>query len=243
MIDLHVHILPGVDDGPEDMAESVEMCRIAADAGADRLVVTPHQRHPRWNNADRLDLLGRLAAVQSEVGRVPRLLLGAEIRVDSELLGEVGRLPDCPVLPMAGSRYLLLEFPELPVGPDARSLVHELAIAGWRPILAHPERIAHWASDPASLVELVRAGALLQVTGMSVTGEFGRRAQACCRFLLDEDLVHFVASDGHDAVERPPSLARAYRAVALGWGEERARRLMVDNPAAVIDDRAIERPA
>ena len=91
------------------------------------------------------------------------------------------------------------------------------------------------------LAGLVERGALLQLTAMSVTGEFGRRAQACCSFLLDEDLAHFVASDAHDPVNRPPVLSDAFRAIADGWGEARARRLTGDNPRAVLEGRPLEK--
>jgi protein-tyrosine phosphatase len=239
VIDIHVHILAGVDDGPGNLTEAVEMCRLAREGGTTTMLVTPHQRHPLWANNDDHALRESLLATQQAVGSSPELVLGAEIRVDADLLAEVERIPANGLLPLAASHYLLLEFAEATTCTDARLLVHELVVSGWRPIVAHPERIAPWAEAPASLAELVRAGALLQLTGMSVTGEFGRRAQACCRSLLDDDLVHFVASDGHDARKRPPSLARAHRQVAEQWGEERAERLMVANPTAVLEDRPL----
>lgn len=241
MVDLHAHLLPGVDDGPATPEEAAEMCRRAAADGITAAIATPHQRHELWPNADRVDLETRFQSLRTMAPDGLDLALGAEIRVDSELVAEVDALPGGSLLPLAGSRYLLLELPPLPVGPDPRAVVHELTVAGWRPVLAHPERIRWLAEAPAMLAGFVERGALLQLTAMSVTGEFGRRAQACCSFLLDEDLAHFVASDAHDPVNRPPVLSDAFRAIADGWGEARARRLTGDNPRAVLEGRPLEK--
>lgn len=241
MVDLHAHLLPGVDDGADGLEDAVEMCRLAAADGVTAAVATPHLRHESWPNADRDDLLARFESLLSAVGTTLALSLGAEIRVDSELLAEVDLLPGGNLLPLARSHYLLLELPPVPVGPDPRAVVHELTVAGWRPVLAHPERIPWLAEDPATLAELVERGALLQLTAMSVTGALGRRAKECCMFLLDNDLAHFVASDAHDASTRPPILSGAFRVIADRLGEARAHRLTEENPRAVLEDRAIKK--
>jgi protein-tyrosine phosphatase len=241
MVDLHAHLLPGVDDGPQTLEEATEMCRVAADDGIVAVVVTPHQHHDFWPNSDRDALSALFEELRTVTGGTPALALGAEIRVDSEFLHEVDLLPGGSLLPLADSRYLLLEFASYPPGLDPRLLVHELDVAGWKPVLAHPERIPWLAEEPRLLAELVERGALLQLTAMSVTGELGRSEQACCSVLLDDDLAHFVASDAHDAVVRPPRLSRAYAAIAERWGEQRARRLTVDNPKAVLENRPLAR--
>lgn len=240
MIDLHAHLLPGVDDGPATLDETSEMCRVAAADGIQAVVVTPHQRHELWPDVERGALEALFGEVQKVCGEL-NLALGAEIRVDSELFGEVDRLPGGNLLPLAGSRYLLLEFPSVMPTVEPPSLVHELVVAGWRPVLAHPERIPWLAEDPALLVELVERGALLQLTAMSVTGELGGGPLECSSFLLDEDLAHFVASDAHDSHARPPRLSEAYRRVAQRWGEERSQRLTVLNPKAVLENRPLDR--
>lgn len=239
MIDLHVHLLHGVDDGPETLEEAVEMCRAAADDGIETLVVTPHQRHGFWPNPDRKVLEALFEELREAAGDKPALVLGGEIRVDSELLHEVDRLPGGSLLPLAGSRYLLLEFASVPVGQDPRHVVHELTVAGWHPILAHPERIPWLVDQPALIADLVERGALLQLTAGSIVGEFGRGPQECCFVLLDENLAHFVASDAHDAHIRPPRLSEAFRAIAERWGEGRARQLIDQNPRAVLENRQL----
>lgn len=238
MIDLHAHLLPGADDGPATLEDAAAMCRIAAADGIEALVVTPHQRHALWENGDRGLLAVLLARLREAVGPAPCLHLGAEIRVDSELLAEMDLYPEGGPLPLAGSRYLLLEFPSHGPAPDPLALIHELVLAGWFPIVAHPERIPWMAEDGMLLDELAERGALLELTAMSILGGFGRQPQKCCAALLDRGRAHVVASDAHDRLERVPRLAEAYRAVAAGWGETTARRLFVDNPAAVLADRA-----
>jgi len=207
----------------------------AAGGGTTAMIITPHQRHPRWPNDDTRDLRERFANFKTAAGDALRLELGAELYVDSTLLDDVDA---GAVLALAESRYLLLEFPPHAVG-NARETVHELAIGGWRPVLAHPERVAPWAEDPTLILRLADAGALVQLTAMSITGDFGLRAQRCSRFLLDHGCVHFVASDAHDPLRRPPLLERARAEISRRWGEEIATLLLVTNPAAVLADRPL----
>ena len=239
MIDLHVHLLPGIDDGPADQADAVAMCRAAAADGVEIAVATPHQRSAMWPNARGADIERRHAELAADVSGVLDVRLGAEIRIDSELVAEVEQIPGSGLLPLAGSRYLLLEPHPMPVGPDLRDLVNELVVAGWRPVIAHPERVAWVAETPGLLADLVRLGAALQVTAMSITGDLGRPNRACCSRLLDADLVHFVGSDGHDLRDRTPRLSIAYDAVRARWGADTADRLFVTNPTAVLDDRPL----
>lgn len=239
MIDLHCHVLPGIDDGAGDPEEAVRMCELAHEDGCEVLVCTPHQRHHRWWNTDRRQLARLRRDLQHRIGGRPRLLPGAEIRVDAGLLAALEKLPESGVEPLAGSRYLLLELrrAEPPVEPE--HLIHELILAGWRPILAHPELIASLAADLERLAALVERGALLQITAMSVTGGFGRRVRRDVLRLLDASLVHFVASDAHDAERRPPGLSAACSEISRLYGEDTARRLASDNPRLVIENRPL----
>lgn len=239
MIDIHCHILPGVDDGPWQLEESVAMCRLAEKEGCSVLVATPHQRHPTWWNGDRGRLLGLLEHLQERLGDSPRVLPGAEIRADSDLVAAVDELPGGGVLPLAGSRYLLIELHRHEQVGDPAELVHELVVAGWHPIIAHPEHYAWLLAQPRLIERLVAKGALLQITGSSLTGGFGRRAQLACRDLLNAGWVHFVASDAHGVDRRPPGLKAAFAALEQGWGVETAQALTCDNPGAVIENRPL----
>ncbi len=242
MIDLHCHILPGVDDGAQSLAEAVAMCRLAAAQGCEAMVATPHQRRGIWWNDDRDRLRALARELQEAVGDGFRVLLGGEVHADAEVLDEVQRLPDGGILSLAGSRYLLLELAVHGTPDEAFHLVHETAVAGWRPILAHPELIPWLGSDPGLVERLVRLGATVQVTAMSVTGDFGRRPMLDAHRLLEDGLVHYVASDSHDTARRPPGLRRAYETIAARWSEEMAQRLTLDHPRAVIEDRPLPPP-
>jgi protein-tyrosine phosphatase len=228
------------------------MCRAAALDGCAGMVATPHQRRAGWWNGDRAHLAGLRRALAAALDReFPpgtrfEVFGGAEIRVDGQLLAEVEALAAAAdrdggtgVAALAGSRYLLLEFAGAEAPEAAADLVHELAVAGWRPILAHPEHIPWMAESPATVARLVSLGALCQVTAMSVTGDFGRRAQGDTWKLIDAGLAHFVASDAHDLKRRPPGLSRARRAIAARWGEALAARLCEENPRAVVEDRPL----
>jgi protein-tyrosine phosphatase len=243
MIDLHCHILPGVDDGARTLEEAVGMCRLAADDGCAAMIATPHQRRGAWWNDDRahLESLARelQTALQAAVGNGFHIGLGGEIHVDPQLLEEVERLPDAGILPLAGSRYLLIEFDLYTTPAQASSMIHEMTVSGWRPIVAHPEFIPWLVEEPDRLGHLVSLGATAQVTAMSLTGDFGRRPQQDALAFLAAGLVHFVASDSHGIHRRPPGLRRAYQTIAARWGEETARRLTTDNPRAVLEDRPL----
>ena len=234
MIDLHCHILPGVDDGAASLADAVAMCRLAAADGCTAMVATPHQRHASFPAATREALQAALAELTEALdGELPRLYMGAEIRVDSELLADLEQ-PDGAALALAGSRYLLLEFPRSEVGQPPEEVVHELQLAGWRPVLAHPE-VLPWLEVPR-LGALVEAGAMLQLTASAVTGEFGRFPHERAWELLEEGLVHFVASDSHSPTWRAPGLAKARALLERRLGAAAARLLVEENPACVLAD-------
>jgi protein-tyrosine phosphatase len=239
MIDIHCHLLPGVDDGPTSLDTALSMAELAQRGGTTALIATPHQRHPAWHHETPAALRRAFDEVRRNLAE-PRLALGAEIRVTSSLCDDLERDDLGGLLPLAGSRYLLVEFERSPLPEvDPVGLVHELEIAGWRPILAHPEFVPWLAADLRLCEDLVARGALLQITAMSVTGEFGRRPAETCERLLRAGLVHFVASDGHAATGRVPVLDRAYRHLCNRWGTDIADRLLAENPACVLANREL----
>ncbi len=241
MIDVHLHVLPGIDDGAADFEEAAEMCRVALADGCETLILTPHQRHELWENRDRRALESLCDRLQEKVGESPTLHLGAEIRVDSGLLADLESGPDSGPVALAGSRYLLLELDRQGFGPNPPSLTHELILAGWRPIFAHPEFVPPFAEDPNLVLRLAAMGAYFQITAMSLTGGFGRRARSVCERLLDLECVHFVASDAHGLDRRRPGLGGAYREIERRWGRRKAWELTTANPAAILADRPLDR--
>ena len=243
MIDIHTHILPGIDDGASDWSQAVAMCRTAAAEGFDVLVATPHQRHPHWWNddLDRLETARR--RLQSELGTHPRIVLGAEVRADGAILDAVDSLSSQsrsgPRMKCIGSsRYVLLEFGPL-AGPEPESVVHEMLVAGLVPIVAHPECLPWLALDIDRLRALVERGALLQITAMSVAGDFGRTPRDSSLRLLQDGLVHFLASDCHDLERRPPGVSEAAKIVRRKFGAELLESITHANPLAVIEDRRV----
>jgi protein-tyrosine phosphatase len=239
MIDIHLHVLPGIDDGADDLATAAAMCRMAAEDGCEALVLTPHQRTETWDNTDRprLDALRR--AVEAETGGTPRLYAGGEIRVDDEILADLDALPASGLVPLADSRYLLLEFDRWGMPPDPMELTHELTVAGWVPIYAHPEHIPFLSQDLELATRLAGLGALFQVTADSLAGDHGREVAQRTARMVDAGLVHFVASDAHGTTYRPPGLSRVHRLIARRWGEETAWTLTTGNPRAVVENRPL----
>ena len=241
MIDIHCHIVPDVDDGARSLEEAIAMCRRAAEDGCRAMVATPHVRHERWWNADHAELERRLNLVRQHLGPTPALFLGGEIACHSTSYDEIlegprsGRVPN-----LAGSTYGLLELDWQGFGsPSPEELMHEASIAGWRPVLAHPERVPWLMRDQGLLEALIDLGTLFQITAGSLTGELGRESRQSAHQLLDAGWAHFVASDAHDLDRRPPVLSEAYQLVENQWGADVARVLFVDNPRAVIENRPL----
>jgi protein-tyrosine phosphatase len=242
LIDLHLHLLYATDDGALDLAQAAAMARLAAADGCTALVATPHQRRDEWRTANVALLRDRLERVRESVDGALDLRLGAEVRVDSELLTDLARPERAGILTLAGSRHILLELEPMGLGPDPVELAIELVANGFSPIFAHPELVPFlWEPGTAWFPRLAESGATFQVTAMSLTGEFGRGPKECGWQLVEEGFAQFVASDAHRPDWRPPGLARAYALLADRLGEPIARRLTVENPRCVLDDRPLPR--
>lgn len=237
MIDTHLHLLPALDDGPPSPAEAHELAaRLLAD-GVHAAIVTPHLNHPAWPDIDAETIRLRFREYVKEVPPELCLYLGAEVHADWSFLDLLERCAQSTLLTLAGSRYLLLEFPPFLVGPDPRYVIHECRVRGYVPVLAHPERISALTQNPELVEKLVESGAVLQVMASSLTGEEGICVQAAASCWIDSGLISLVASDAHGLVRRPPMLAQAYAFCQRRWGETCARRLFLDNPARIVENR------
>jgi protein-tyrosine phosphatase len=233
-VDIHTHILPGLDDGAGTMEESLEFCRIAVKDGVALTVATPHVRPDRWPNTPeeiRKALASLRDAMEAE-GLEHRLEYGAEVHLQPEL-GRLAREGAVPTYADKG-RHLLLELPNVFPEYAAEEAVESLRAAGITPIIAHPERCETLVNRPDLMYRLVRSGALGQVTGLSLEGTFGARAKQAARLFLRCNLVHFVASDAHSTRRRRPVLRRAYGLARSLVGEEAARMMVVDNPNILL---------
>ena len=241
MIDIHSHILPAIDDGAESLSVAAKMCRLAAEDGCTAILATPHQRTPSWWNCEPAEMDRSLDELRAAVGNTPELHLGAEIRVDSLLLEALVDIDESGIVPLAGSRYLLLEFNRRGLGRlDPEGLTHELRLQGWRPIYAHPEFVPEFSREPDPMQRVIERGGLFQVTAMSLTGGFGRRIRTRAEGMVAAGLVHFIASDAHDLAHRPPGLRRVHELLSTKHSKSLADRLTLENPRAVLDNRPIE---
>ncbi|MGE3233012.1 MAG: tyrosine-protein phosphatase [Thermoleophilia bacterium] len=243
MIDLHCHILPGIDDGPGSVGDSVQMARAAVDAGTTTIACTPHM-HPRYPTSPGVvhdgvrDLQGRLDTLDVPLRLVP----GGEVsldwlpRMDDAALG-MARLGD--------GGHLLVEMPFGGWPLRLAETLRDLEMRGFGVILAHPERAAAVQRAPDRMRDIVGRGALVQVTAGSLTGEHGPDARRAAETLLRGGLVHFLASDAHSAGPwRPPGLGDGLEAAArVLRTEPDALRWMVDEgPRAVIEGRPVRPP-
>lgn len=241
MIDLHCHILPGVDDGPATMAEAVAMCRTASADGIRTVVATPHYRPGSftWNPDEQQTAIEALQNEIDAAGLLLTILPGAEIAFCPEL---PELLKNGTHLTINRGCYFLLEFRPEAVPANVEPFLSSMIEAGYLPIIAHPERNSWFTRRHDILTSLVRRGALLQITAVSLLGELGADVRSFSRLLLKNNLVQIIASDAHNPGDRPALLAAAVRAAADEIGTERANALVTTNPQAVINGIRLAAP-
>ena len=240
MYDVHAHILPGIDDGPKTLDESLSMAAVAAEHGTRFMLCTPHRRDVAENSS--VDYIrGLVAEFNDELkakGIELELLLGMENHLDLELPED---LSTGKALSMNGGRYCLVELPFVGRPNYIEDVLFRLQVQGVTPVLAHPERIEAVQRDPEMLAGFVERGMLSQVTAGSVEGHFGKKARDLTRTLLRRRLVHILASDTHFAVgRRSPMLLPGVEAAADIVGEAEALAMVVDTPRAVLEDLPVE---
>lgn len=238
MIDLHCHVLPGIDDGPASMAEALDMCRIAADNGIATLVATPHFR-PGSHTRSSLEVYKKAAELQDAARREGisiRVLCGAEVTVTPELLHYLSTIEHLTI--NKTRRYFLAEL-HGSAPPRWNHFLGSVQRSGFIPILAHPERNAWFLNHYDALVDYVRSGGMVQITAMSLAGLLGEDVFQYCLFLLRNRLVHVIATDAHSRDFRSPVLTDALAAACRVLGEKSARRLVFDNPLAIVEGRPV----
>lgn len=221
----------------------MELCRAAAADGTTTIVATPHVLRDPWWNEDRTARTALLDELNRRLGGAPKVLPGAEVWFTADLLDLAEAGAAGPLEGLAGSRYLLVEFPPGYVSPEAAAVFHELVVMGQVPVVAHPERNLVFARDLDLLASLVATGALVQVTAGSLLGEFGRSARAAAERMLEEGLAHLVASDAHDLKRRPPRMAAAREKVRAAMGAGVEALLFDANPEAIVANREPAWPA
>jgi protein-tyrosine phosphatase len=236
MVDIHSHILWGLDDGATSREQSQEMLHLASETGTTDIVATPHANHqyafrPEVNAE-------RLAELQSLAPEGLRLHLGCDFHLNFENIEAVLAHPERYTID--GRGYLMAELPDAIIPPTIGDVFGRMIERGIRPVITHPERVPALLRDPAMLDSWLDRGCYLQITGQSLEGDFGSRACDFAWQLLSQDRVHFVASDGHDIKRRPPRLDRARALVEKKKGKPLAERLFVLNPRAAIEGTELE---
>lgn len=235
MIDLHCHILPGIDDGAPDLATSLAMARVAVADGIGTIACTPHIYPGLYENTAQ-GIRVAIKALQTELdnaGIALRLVEGADVHLAPDLLESL-RADRIPTLNR--TRYLLLEPPHHVAPPRFEDQVFRLISHGYVPLITHPERLT-WIEDNYPIfLRLAKAGAWLQVTAGALTGRFGKRPRYWAQRLLDEGPVHIIASDAHSVHRRPPLLAEAQVVAARQVGESEAWAMVRDRPARLIEN-------
>ncbi len=234
MIDIHHHLLPGLDDGARDLETSLAMAEIAIADGITHIVCTPHSSHQyRFDpEANALQFAALQDSVRGRFGDALTLGLGCDFHLMYDNIEDAQKHPTRYTI--NGHQYLLVEFPDTAISPNTAQTFYDLALSGMTPILTHPERNPLLARSPERMAEWLRTGALVQVTAASLSGRFGPQAEKIAHWLLERNWVHFLATDAHNTESRPPQLRGAYDLVAEKYGEATAERLCMTNPHAAF---------
>ncbi len=254
MIDLHTHILPGLDDGAKTLEESVQMCWRSYRDGVRTIVATPHTLNGLYLN-DRDIILAKVQELNEAIKKFGvrssefgvqkpqselKILPGSDIRLCENTLshldqGKVMTIDD-------NKKYLFLEFPFQGVPYQAEEIIFQVMQRGMIPIITHPERNIELGQRPGRYYEMIRVGCLGQVTAMSLTGELGARIKQVAERLLTNRLIHFIASDAHSVNGRPPVLSEAVRVAEKIVGKDEAKKMVTEYPQAILEGRKPDVP-
>lgn len=235
MIDIHCHILPEVDDGPNSWEVCEAMCRMARADGIEHIIATPHANE-RYHY-DREYLSHLRDELQRRVGPMPRLGLGCDFHISYDNFQEALVSPERYCI--NDTKYLLVELSNFSVPVQISECFTRLADKGITAIVTHPERNPILQQSPERVVEWAEQGFVVQVTASALTGAWGDRALRAARWLLERGAVHVLASDAHDAQRRKPLLSEGRAAAAEICGAEIARALVIDNPGAIVNGQPL----
>ncbi|TCP24927.1 protein-tyrosine phosphatase [Scopulibacillus darangshiensis] len=240
MIDIHCHILPGLDDGPQHEQEALAMGRAADKEGITHIVATPHHRTSKYDNSKDtilayVNLLNKLFE-REQIG--VKILPGQETRIYGEMVEGV-KQGELLTQNQTGS-YLFVEFPAGHVPRYAEQLFYDFQVAGVTPVIVHPERNSDIARNPDILYNLVKNGALAQITAASLTGVMGKKIKKFTQQIVEHNLTHFIASDAHNTTTRPFKLREGYNELCdrFGVGVE---FVFKENAELLIEGRMVNR--
>lgn len=235
MVDIHCHILPGLDDGSESLEMSLAMADSAISEGITHVIATPHAN----NQIAFIPNLVRVRRdeIQAKVGDRLQIATGCDFHMSYENLEAIRG--DFSRFTLNQKNYLLVEFGDFSIPPALDQALHDLQLQRLHPIITHPERNPLIRGNLARLWSWMHQGCFVQVTAQSFLGGFGERAQKAAEELLGADAIHFIASDAHNTTTRPLRLKEAFAVVAARKGEDVARALFQDNPFAAFEGRPL----
>ncbi|MFJ5759277.1 tyrosine-protein phosphatase [Neobacillus sp. NPDC093182] len=237
MIDIHCHILPGVDDGAQSLSESIEMAKKAVEQGIHKIVATPHHltssyENPKESIINRVNQLN--VALRKEKIELD-ILPGQEVRIHGEMVeGCVAG----DILPVNHTPYILVEFPSNHVPRYTEKLFYDLQVNGLIPVIVHPERNQEIIEHPELLYQLVKKGALTQITAASVCGDFGKKIKNFSLQLVEANLTHFMASDAHNITNRTFKMSEAFGTIEKKYGNELVY-YFEENAALLIEGHSV----
>lgn len=238
LIDIHSHILFGVDDGSDSLETSMRMLKYASDDGISGLILTPHNK-PGHRNRDFSRMMPKFKELKDLVLHENiniDLYIGNELYYRNGLLEE---LRDGMAGTMAGSHYVLVEFSPLESYDYIRNGLYSLLMGGYSPIAAHVERYQNVCAKGYRIEELIEMGCYIQVNAGSIMGNFGAKTKRIAKKMLKQHQVHFVATDAHDLGKRAPYLSDCADYISKKYGEDYAAKLLYENPLCVIQDEDI----
>lgn len=238
LIDIHSHILPGVDDGAADYEMSMRMLKCAADDGISAMILTPHDKpgHRHRHFSEMAARMEKLQSMMAEEEIEIDLYMGRELFYRS---GVLEHMEEAQAGTLAGSRYLLVEFNPMEDYGYIRNGIYSLLMKGYYPVLAHVERYQNICAEKSGVSDLIDMGCYMQVNAGSVTGTFGLKTRQFVKHILKRGQVHFIASDAHDLGKRAPRLLACADYISKKYGRDYSRKLFHDNPMDVIRDREI----
>jgi protein-tyrosine phosphatase len=241
MIDLHCHILPNVDDGAKDLAESVEMAKQAVRQGIKTIIATPHHRNEKYENHGQTIFrqVEEFNRVLESENLDLKVLPGQETRIFGEI---VEGLVSGEILPLNQGKYVFVELPSGHVPRYTGQLLFDIQLKGFVPVIVHPERNQEIVENPEVLYQLVKKGALTQITASSVSGHFGKAIKKFSLQLIEANLTHFVASDAHNTLSRGFKMVEAYDAITKNFGVE-AVYMFRENAELVVRGKSVFREA
>lgn len=232
MIDIHCHILPDIDDGPDYLDEAVEMAKIASLDGITTIVATPHIK----------DVLHPAALIQGKVDELNKRLKNKGIPLEILRGADISSVIAPAFLKdytINGTGYLLLEFPHTHLPGNAREMIFKIIINGFLPIITHPERNPSIIKKPGIILDLIDSNTFIQITAGSLVGDFGSEVRHCAIHLLKLGVVNFIATDAHSSSWRKPVLSEGLRVAEKIVGADTAYRLVMTNPESVIKGKPL----